>query len=125
MRIFDFIVQSIFLAAALFSIALGKEWFIWLALVQFFIGIWQLISAIVNSFHRTTAFRKQMMLIYWCAVLFYVVGLGLISIFNTEMILGAWFFSAWFIAIFYYIYTLRLAFVKEDEKRTFLDVANE
>jgi hypothetical protein len=125
MRIFDFIIQSLLLISALFSISMGKDGLIWLAFMQFFMGIWQLISAIVNSFHRTTAFRKKMMLIYWLSVLGYFVIMGGIAIFDQEVILATWFFLAWAIAIFYYIYTVRLAFIKEDEKHSFLDIANE
>jgi hypothetical protein len=125
MRIFDFIIQSLLLLAALVSVSLGKEGLVWLAFMQFFMGIWQLISAIANSFYRTTAFRKKMMLIYWLSVLGYFLVMGGIALFDQEAILATWFFMAWGIAIFYYIYTIRLAFIKEDEKHSFLDIVND
>lgn len=125
MRIFDFTIQSILMLGAVGSAVMGKEGLVFIALVQFAMGCWQLISAIVNTIHRDTEFKKKMIMVYWIAVAGYFVGLAFFGmLFKDDLTIGVWFFSAWIIAIFYYVFTIRLAFYKEESKRSFLDVAN-
>lgn len=126
MRIFDFSIQSILLLGAIGSAVMGKEGLVFIALIQFAMGCWQLISAIVNTIHRDTEFKKKMMMVYWIAVAGYFVGLAFFGLLiQEETLLFAWFFSAWLIAIFYYFFTIRTAFYKDNEHRSFLDIANE
>ena len=110
---------------ALFCLLMGKEGIVFIAFLQFFMGAWQLISALVttaNSRHgdavRTTTIR-----IYWAAVAGYFLVLAALGM-TIEDLAIIWFFCAWLIAIYYYVLTIRLVFVIP-ERKTFLDVANE
>ena len=93
---------------------------IWTALVQFFVGLYQLINAIIVSIRKLA--KKQMndyMKIYWLAVLSYFVIGGLLAFLFEEVANGSipndkaeriyayWFISAWAIAIYYYVITVK------------------
>jgi hypothetical protein len=125
MKIVDVIIQSILMLAALASLPMmGREALVWIAFIQFFLGAWQLLSAIIHSFHRDTQQKKTMLGIYWIAVAAYFVVLGLIALFDRDLLLAVWFFCAWIIAVYYYVFCFRLVLYRGNEKRSFLDVAN-
>ncbi len=126
MRKVDFAVQTLLFAAAICSLAaFGKEGPIVVALAQFFMGVWQLISAgITTAKINGDTDRRTIMLIYWASVILYASGfLGLYFIDKEEFFIG-WFFGAWLIAIYYYIYTCKLAFGIEPKKKSFLEIVN-
>lgn len=127
MRILDFTGQTLMLAAALLCLTFGKEGLVFIAFVQFFMGSWQVLSAIITSFRRNhgDAQRTLMIRIYWIAVLFYFLGLALLGFVIDEQkeLFYGWFLSAWMIAIYYYVITIRIAFLHR-ERKTFLDIAN-
>ncbi|HEY0029521.1 MAG TPA: hypothetical protein VGC65_02090 [Bacteroidia bacterium] len=126
MRLLDFTGQTLMLAAALFSLAFGKEGVILIAFVQFFMGVWQLLSAIIYSVRekRKGSQRVFLIRIFWLSVLVYFLGLTLLGLFMKENgIIYFWFFSAWIIAVYYYVITIHVTF-KDPERKTFLDIAN-
>jgi len=97
-----------------------KEVLIWTALVQFFVGLYQLINAIIVTIRKLA--KKQMndyLKIYWLAVLSYFVIGGLLAFLIEEVAHGSipnnkaeriyayWFVSAWGIAIFYFVITIK------------------
>lgn len=133
MKLTNIITQGILLGVSLITIFLAiinnpsyeggvkwKEVLIWTALVQFFVGLYQLINAIVVTIRRIA--KKQMndyLKIYWLAVLSYFVIGGLLAFLfeevahgsipnnKTERIYAYWFVSAWFIAIYYFVITIK------------------
>ena len=130
MRKLDFAIQTLLLLSALLFLITGllidKGLFIMIWLVQFFIGCWQIISAFatsVNSNHGNPI-RTKMIRIYWAAVLVYFVILAALLFALPEIIGITWFFTAWLIAIYYYVFTVKLTFGKFEERKTYLDVAN-
>ncbi|MGZ4035355.1 MAG: hypothetical protein ACXVP4_10865 [Bacteroidia bacterium] len=130
MKKFDFAIQTLLLTVAVVSaigVLLVDEGFLVLTLfVQFLTGCWQLISAFAaaannnhGNIHRTKAIR-----IFWIAVIIYFVVLALLFYVGIEILMISWFFSAWLIAIYYYVFTIKLVFGKYKERKTYLDIAN-
>lgn len=133
MKLANVITQSILLGVSLITIFLAilnnpayeggvkwKEVLIWTALVQFFVGLYQLINAIIVTIRK--AVKKELsdyLKVYWMAVLIYtVVGVMLGVLFesvlkgsyshtNSDRIYAYWFVSAWAIAIYYYVITIK------------------
>jgi hypothetical protein len=118
MRILDFIIQTLLLFAALFALAFGKEGVIAITFIQFFVGSWQLLSAIITVSLKDhgNPYRRKTIRLYWLLVLIYFVVLALVAITQIEFLIGIWFFSAWILAIYYYIFTIRLTFINDKEK---------
>jgi hypothetical protein len=130
MRKFDFGIQTLLLSAAILlavsALLIDKGVFILIWVVQFFMGCWQLISAIITSVdnnHGNDA-RTKTVRFYWLVVLIYFVAFIPLYILGVELIACIWFFSAWIIAIYYYIFTIKFAFGKYQERKTYLDIAN-
>jgi hypothetical protein len=129
MRKFDFGAQTLLLGFALLSLLLGltarKEYFAFFLCAQFITGAWQLLSAFITAMKKDhgNGYRTKSIRIYWMLVVFYFGILALLFVFGVNTIAMVWFFSAWLIAIYYYVFTIRLLFVKTARK-TFLDVAN-
>jgi hypothetical protein len=122
MRIFDFIGQTFLFLIGLFCLALGHEALVFIGFLQFFVGIWQLISAIATTANLRHGDPQRSLLIrvYWIAVGIYFVILAALGMLVKELAL-VWFFSAWLIAIYYYILIIRITFLSP--KRTgFMDV---
>ena|SRR6218665_1559040 len=127
MRKFDFAIQTLLFAFALFFGVYGllyeKGMLMFILLIQFFMGIWQLLSAmatVANTTHGNPARTTQIRL-YWLLVAVYFAILGLLYLLST----GAafmWFYSAWLIAVYYYVLTIRLTFPQQ--RKTFMDVVN-
>ena len=128
MRTFDFIIQTMLLSAAVFVLFAGREAIIWIGIIQFFVGCWQVISGIANAIAHGSLndYGKRNIKIYWLLVLFYFLGLGLTYITKLSYVWGTWFFLAWGLAIYYYVFTIKLAFPsnKGGDKKSFLDIAN-
>lgn len=129
MRVFDFSIQTLLFVAVLLSTLTGKEFPVWLALIQFFVGLWQLISALINTAQRSQLpreFRHRLNL-YWLGVLVYFVVLALLYVTLgsiSEWIPGIWFLSAWILAVYYYVWSYQMAHPKK-ETHSFLDIANK
>lgn len=128
MRIFDFSIQCLIFAVALLSALTGKDFIIWLAFIQFFMGAWQLLSALVNTIlmKRLPANTKRQFRYYWLGVLVYFVVMAILFTgFGrmTELLPVAWFFVAWLLAIYYFIITTKLVFY-QNKRSTYLDIAN-
>lgn len=133
MKLTNIITQSILLGVSLITIFLAiinnpsydggikwKEVLIWTALVQFFVGLYQLINALIVTIRKMA--KKQMndyLKVYWLAVLSYFVIGGLLAFLFEEVAHGSishnkservyayWFVSAWFIAIYYFVITIK------------------
>ena len=120
MRTFDFIIQTMLLSAALFVLSLGKEAIIWIGILQFFIGCWQVISGIATafSFSQLNDYGKKNIKLYWILVLVYFLGLGILYLTKNSYIWGTWFFLAWGIAIYYYVFTIKLVFQNEKNSQS-------
>ncbi|TND10655.1 MAG: hypothetical protein FD123_297 [Bacteroidetes bacterium] len=104
-RIVDLCLQGLILVIAMGCAAvIGKndDKLIYVALLQIPMGILQLISAIVTS-AASWKIAKEFMLVYWIWVGVYFFGLGLFAILDMEDVNVAWFFSAWCIAIYYFV----------------------
>ena len=128
MRAVDFFIQTLLFAAVLISTITGKDFPIWLALIQFFVGLWQLASALLNSFVWKSLPRMAQTKLrnYWLSVMVYFVVLGVLYMIFKEsnfMIPGIWFASAWILAVYYYVFTIQLLFPKS-KQTTFMDIAN-
>ncbi|TND10656.1 MAG: hypothetical protein FD123_298 [Bacteroidetes bacterium] len=115
-KIIDASLQTIFLLAAL--VGVFTPFLILYAM--FFIGLLQLTTALVTTIlWRKEANRTAVNIrTYWIMVIVYFAGLAVLYAahsagFIDEIITGIWFFSAWIIAIYYYLLTLRMAFAKE------------
>jgi hypothetical protein len=130
MRKFDFALQTVLLGlAAAFLVAgtfIDKGFFIWIGILQFFIGCQQLLSALATAANRThgNAWRTRAIRAYWISVPAYFIVLGALYFAGLQELAIGWFFSAWAIAVYYYVFTIRLAFGKAPERKTFLDIAN-
>lgn len=126
MRIFDFIVQTILIAVALLSLCTGHDILIWVAIVQFLIGSWQLLSAIITSikYRSDSGFRKNTIKLYWLLVVIYFAGLGILYVMEEKEIIYVWFYAAWLIALYYYAATIKMLSDNNKDKKTFLDVVN-
>ena len=127
MRKFDFAIQTTLFASALLFAFCGiiyeKGIFMFIMLVQFFMGIWQLLSAmatVANSTHGNP-WRTKRIRMYWLMVAVYFGVLGLLCLVTREAGIF-WFYSAWLIAIYYYVLTIRLTFPQQ--RKTFMDVVN-
>lgn len=133
MKLTNIITQGVLLGVSLITVFLAiinnpsyeggvrwKEVLIWTALVQFFVGLYQLINAIIVTIRKMA--KKQMndyLKIYWLAVLsYFVIGGLLVFLFEevaqgsishqkSERIYSYWFVSAWFIAIYYFVITIK------------------
>ena len=125
MRIFDFIGQTFMFLLALLCLLMGEEGFVFIGLLQFFVGVWQIISAIATTAQTKHGdpIRTLLIRIYWVAVAVYFFVLAALGVAIKDAAI-IWFFSAWLIAIFYYIIVIRIAFVSKP-KKSFLDIANE
>ena len=130
MRKLDFIIQTILfgltLAVAAACVVINKEFMLFGGVTMFLIGAWQLLSgaATVLNTNHTIPFRKNGIRAYWLAVLIYFVVLAALAFVKQEAFLLIWFFVAWIIAIYYYVFTIKLTFWKPDERKTFMDVVN-
>lgn len=104
LRIIDLVLQGIILLIALIGAVAGESEgrLIWVALAQFPMGIFQLISAIVTSVKGWRR-SKDFMAVYWIWVGIYFLGLGFFAVIDKEDVTLAWFFSAWAIALYYFI----------------------
>ncbi|TND08514.1 MAG: hypothetical protein FD123_2310 [Bacteroidetes bacterium] len=87
----------------------GDDYIILILLAQLFVGFFQLVIALAFTIDRLV--RKKPMpglRIYWIAVAVYfsvliamqALSLALFDTYMPEEILGAWFFSAWLIALY-------------------------
>lgn len=129
MKKIDFIIQLImFVFAACFVLAgiVHLSFFILLAYLQFFVGSWQLISAVVTTAtaNRLEKQHQHALRKYWILVVIYFVGfvalIGINKIHNIVFVL--WFFSAWAIAVYYFLITKKLA--QQHKHKTFLEILN-
>ncbi|MFL5764869.1 MAG: hypothetical protein ACJ77K_13070 [Bacteroidia bacterium] len=125
MRIVDFIGQTFMFLLGLCCLLMGKEGLVFIAFLQFFMGAWQIISAIVTSVNRKHGdpSRALLMRIYWIAVGVYFIILAGLGIAVGDIAI-VWFFTAWLIAIYYFIITIRIAFTPQKPKQ-FPDAFNE
>ena len=130
MKKFDFAIQTLLLTAAISSfiadLLVDKGFFVLTLFVQFLMGCWQLISAFAeaaNNNHGNIQ-RTNEIRIFWIAVIIYFVVLTLLFFVRAEILMISWFFSAWLIAIYYYVFTIKLVFGKYKERKTYLDIAN-
>jgi hypothetical protein len=124
MRIFDLIIQTLLFLLSMLALAFGKEGYVWILIFQFFMGCWQLLSALICSVRPKTETIKKRMIIYWSLVLGYFIVLGLLAASGMNEMSIIWFFSAWGIAVYYYVFTFQLVINKENSKKSFLDVVN-
>lgn len=127
MRKFDFAIQTLLFAFALLSgiyaLLYEKGMFIFILLVQFFMGIWQLLSAmatVANTTHGNPRRTKHIRM-YWLMVAVYFGVLGLLFLITGHAAIF-WLHSAWLIAIYYYVLTIRLTFPQQ--RKTFMDAVN-
>lgn len=128
MRAFDFFIQTLLFAAVLISTITGRDFPVWLALIQFFMGVWQVISALLNSiiWKSLPRLAQTKLRNYWFGVVVYFAVLGFLYIafaHNNFLIPGIWFATAWILAIYYYVFTIQLLFPKTKQS-TFMDIAN-
>jgi hypothetical protein len=130
MRKFDFALQTLLFGSSIIvlisAFMIEKGYLIWLAVLQFLLGAWQLLSAsatVANRKHGNT-FRTKNIRIYWLSVMIYFAILGALYVFSSRDAAFIWFPFAWGIAIYYYVITIKLAFGKTQERKTFLDIAN-
>jgi hypothetical protein len=127
MRKFDLVIQSILMMAAI-GACLSEAVLILLSLIQLLMGIWQLISATASSFRMKNYSTRihKLILLYWAAVIMYgLVGvLTYASVASEQEPLLTWFFSAWIIAIYYFVITIMRLREKEKIRQTFLDLMN-
>jgi hypothetical protein len=128
MRILDICVQSLLIGLAAVSLLSVDGGFILVAFVQFFIGVWQLLSAIISTskMKQYPELIRKRLKIYWLLVaVYFLVALVLYVLAPMDKSLGffAWFFSAWGIAIYYFILTIAML-RKKGEKNSYLDVMN-
>ena len=88
MKIFDFAGQTLLLLAALAMIPFEKYGLTMIALVQFFMGIWQLLSATITTASRDHGdiIRTKMIRIYWIWVIIYFAGLIALELLMKENI---------------------------------------
>lgn len=130
MRKIDFSIQTILLTAAVLSgiAAMVAEagYAIFGAMAMFLIGVWQLLSAAATSTNRAhgNQYRTNSIRLYWILVAVYFVVLAVFWFSRMEQVATIWFFTAWGIAIYYYVFTIRLAFMHTGEKKTFMDIGN-
>jgi hypothetical protein len=117
MRIFDFIGQTFMFLLALLCLLMGGEGLVFIAFIQFFIGVWQLISAIMTTAgsDHGDPIRTLMIRIYWGAVIGYFAILTALGLLMKDLAIF-WFFCAWLIAIYYYVLVIRIAFASKKEK---------
>jgi fatty acid desaturase len=108
------------------GVVADRGFFILLWLVQFLIGCWQLLSAVLTTLDigHGNRERTRMIRIYWMAVAIYFVVLAAVFFMLPEIVGITWFFTAWLIAVYYYVFTIKLIFGKSQVRETFLDVAN-
>jgi hypothetical protein len=130
MRKFDFVLQTVLLVLAAAFLGAGllvdKGFFIWIGILQFFIGCQQLLSAfatVANNRHGN-AWRTRAIRIYWICVAAYFVLLAVLYVARMQDLAITWFFCAWAIAVYYYVFTIRLAFGTPPARKTFLDIVN-
>lgn len=130
MRKLDFAIQTVLLGLAVAFLVSGvifdKGFFILIGMAQFFLGCQQLLSAIVTTFNSKgqDAYRRKNTRLYWILVAVYFTVLAVLYFTCSELIGLIWFCSAWGIAIYYYVFTIQLAFGRNEERRSFLDIAN-
>lgn len=130
MRKLDFIVQTMLLGLAALAILSGividKGFFVWVMFVQFFTGIWQLLSALLTVADNShgSAYRTKTIRSYWLMVAIYFVVLALLSLLTTNLFAMIWFSLAWLIAVYYYVFTINLAFKRITERKTFMDIVS-
>lgn len=128
MRKFDFIVQTLLLGLTLLfaisAVIVDNGIFIMIWFMQFFVGCWQLLSAIITSVNANHGDqeRTKMIRAYWLAVVIYFVVLAALCVTKIEIAMLIWFSLAWIIAVYYYVITIKLTFRKN--RKTYLDVAN-
>jgi hypothetical protein len=129
MRKLDLIIQSLLLLPALAFVPaivmIDKGFLVWILILQFFLGIVQVLSALITTMNteNASAFRKRAIRIYWLLVLVYCIIISVLLLAKMETVAMIWFFSAWGIAIYYYVFTWRMVTGTTQRKR-FLDVLN-
>lgn len=130
MRKLDFILQTILLGTTLLflgaALLIDKGFLLWIGILQFLIGCEQLLSGLItiaNSKH-SNAMRTRGIRTYWILVLSYFALLAAFYLCGATDLAFAWFFTAWGIAIYYYVFTIKLAFKEAAERKTFFDVVN-
>jgi len=133
MRKFDFAIQTTLMSAALAlgvtALLYGSEYLVFLLVVQFLMGVWQLLSAFATTANRNhgNEIRTKIIRIYWMLVVAYFAVL--ILLYSTAdkdaawQSTAIWLHMAWLIAIYYYAFTIRLAF-GVPRRKTFFDVVN-
>lgn len=119
--IVSFVFQALCFFGGLFSLGIyaieGDEGALILGLVaQFFIGVVQIVAAIVGSacLGRYSQKFKHMYIGYWCAVAVYaILGAGMYAVdVHEDMLIVTWLASAWAIAIYFFVITIKQAFKK-------------
>ncbi len=113
-RKFDFILHCLLVFALLMFVSIHPpSALIWILIVQFFIGFYQVFSSFLrtvqyHSFDRTI---QRYLIIYWVLCGLYGLGWGLIIILKPDSIVyGTYLLSAWGIAFYYCYITYRMAF---------------
>lgn len=130
MRKLDFALQTILLGITVLvvvaALLIDKGQIFWAGMLQFLIGCEQLLSGLITvvKTKHNNSYRTRGIRIYWLLVLIYFSVLAVLYGSGSDEIAFAWFFSAWGIAVYYYVFTIKLAFGKTVERTTFLDIAN-
>jgi hypothetical protein len=125
MRIFDVILQGILLLVGIISATQGTNGLIFLLLAQAAIGALQVLSAIVNTIfiRRLSPSNQRLIIVYWAAVVVYFVAGTLVYQIKTTEVMFTWLFTAWLIAIYYFIVCIRS--LRQERRKTFLDIMNQ
>lgn len=116
MRKVDLRYQVLFFGLAamclLGGILLHEGFFGLIPVFQFCIGLQQLASAFITSDRKKyySSFHTKGTRIFWAAVLVYFLVLTIFIAFCEIRIIVTWFYTAWFIAVYYYIFTLKLVY---------------
>lgn len=124
MRKLDFTLHLLLFAVLLILLAATpKESLIFLMLAQFAVGVFQVISSLLRTFHFHSFDKtiQKMIVWYWGLCALYATGMGALyaSGFSRDYVFP-FFFAAWGIAIYYCCITYLLAFPKY--VRTHLDI---
>lgn len=120
--IVSFVFQALCFAAALFGVVIafidGDDGFFIMGLLsEFFLGIVQIVAAIVGScFLRLYPQKfKNMYIAYWALVGVYALsGVAMYAVgIDDEEFWIPWLLSAWLIAIYFFVLTIMQAFGKK------------
>lgn len=106
-RKIDLALQGFILVCALFSLLLNP---VYLFLIEAALGIWQLISALLNTYsmkHQGNGYRKRI-IIYWIISIAALLGLWIFS--TGDVVFFILTHLCWGIALYYWI--LYLLFIQ-------------